>query len=231
MQRGAVAVIIALVLVAGAVAYGEYVLPDGTVSGTSHEAANVVKDDARTTVDKNLNGIVDEAEFCPTCPAPGGGAGPAGMFYGSQGQVMPGGFPVKVPAGASLTHIRVTGGCMQGGTSYTGLYGGGGQYSVSYGSLIDILIDWNARTIKGFVFSPGEGSFQSLSTPLPGGVGKWNVQNAQNRVSYAPGVSGETCLWPGWCTTVELDLQNKTITKLPVYYSGCNLFSGSIQSQ
>jgi len=220
MQRGALAVLLALVLAAGAIAYGEYVLPDGTVSGPSHELANVVKDDARTTVDKNFNGIVDEAESCPTCPAPAG-AGPSGAIYGAQGQVLPGGMPVKVPAGASITYLRLTSGCNLVSSS-----------SENSGSLVSIVIDWNARSIKGFIFAPFVPPGQYVGyIIIPGGIGRWNVQNAVSNVAYHHDASvGEQCKWPGWCNTIQLDFENKAITKMPLYHSGCDLFSGVIES-
>lgn len=199
--------------------------PDGTVVGPAHPLSTIVKDDVASTVDANLNGIIDQAEGCPTC-AGGGGAIDARFVGGLpfptlssaiNGQIYGEKFPIQVSPTASLTVVTLQSGENAGDLLYDGCSGSGAYVYSTYITFTEAVIDWNARSIR---------AVQYASEPLGGLPPEqriWQQSNAQNNVVYY----SDTCPSAG-CPEVMVDFDNRVIHRLPL--GGKDAFAGTVET-
>jgi len=211
--------VVAIALGSLVAAYGGQLLPGGIVTGTSHPLSTVVKDDARTSVDRNVNGIIDEAEACPTCVG-GGAIDIRHVADDTQGVPSSKGepLPLQLAPDATVSVVTLRQGWIE--TIWCGPNGPTGPGSKQYVArdiiFTDIKIDWRARTIQGVQY----GSRPTLA------VGFWDVSAAQSDVKYY----ADACTSPG-CPALMVDFEDKVIETLPKASGGYgDSFAGTVET-
>lgn len=222
--RGISTALIAMLLMASLATAAVQLQPDGKVIGQPvHPLSTIIKDDIASTVDANLNGIIDEAEGCPTCV--GGSGGIDARFVGGtpfatlssaiNGQIYSEKFPIRLAPNAALTVVSLQSGDIHTDVISDGCSGGFAsirQVGVTYS---DIIINWNARTLRGVLYGANAFGLGSLV---------WEPVNPQSNVRYY-GVG--SCPSPG-CPSLMVDFDNRIIYELPL--GGSAVFAGTVET-
>lgn len=202
--RMTLVILIALACAFIVAAYAGYLVPPGIVplGVGSHELASVVGDDAKHSVDKNLNGIIDYADSCNSCGGGGVGGAPSRVVFSvtldtsyaldaSKNPTMQGAqFPLQLPISATYTTVRLEGGVTQvrvgRSTDWSGTNSG-----------LFLSIDWVNRKVRG-------------NSVWHNRFSQWNVDDIQTGGSYCPNGFN-----PCGYAQLVVDVENRRIIRLP----------------